>query len=161
MNDRVVLGCALSLVMLGACSTYRNVPAGEVSAAQVGESGRWSAALSPAPELAGAVAITGWAAMVRDSGGLGTLVTLSLANAPAGALERWSVNRGRCGADQGVFGAADAYQPVRIDGSGRGTAAARVGLKMPAAGEYYVSVRAPAASGEVTVACGDLTQPTP
>src|SRR5512142_1127048 len=115
MNDRVRLGCALSLVALSACSAYPHVPAGEVSAAEVGESGRWSAALSPAPAVAGGVAITGWAAMVRDSGGQGTLVTLSLANAPAGALERWSVNRGRCGADGGVFGAAGAYQPVRID----------------------------------------------
>ncbi len=160
MKSHVVVGCALWLVALGACSTYQSVPAGEVTAAQVGGSGRWSAALSPPPALAGGLAITGWAAMVPDSSGLGTLVTLSLADAPAATVHRWSVNRGRCGADEGVFGVADAYPPIRSDSAGRATASARVALRTPATGQYYVSVRAPGAAGEVAVACGDLTAPT-
>jgi len=159
MNDRALVGCALSLVVLSACSTYNRVRSGEVTAAEVGESGRWSAALSPPPTLSGSLSITGWAAMVGDSSGLSTLVTLSLADAPPGSVERWSVNRGQCGADDGVFGAAGAYQAIRIDAAGRARATARVTLRMPTTGRYFVSVRGPVANGETTVACGNLTAP--
>jgi len=160
MKGYAVLGSALSLLTLSACSVYSHQPAGEVSAAEVGEGGRWSAAISPPPALAGKLAINGWAAMVPDSSGLGTLVTLSLADASAGTVERWSVNSGRCGADEGVFGPAGAYRPIRIDEHGRATASARVPLRTPAAGQYFVSVRAAGPAGEVTVACGDLMGPT-
>lgn len=159
MKGHVILGWALVPIALSACSTYRSVPAGEVTATEVSESGRWSAALSPPPALAGTLAITGWAAMVRDSSGLGTLVTLSLADAPAGSTERWSVNRGRCGADEGVFGPADVYGSLQVDSAGRARGWARVALLTPATGQYFVSVRAPNSSGEVTVACGNLTAP--
>lgn len=159
MNGRTGLACALSLVVVSACSTYNRVRGGEVTASEVGEAGRWSAALAPPPTLAGSLSITGWAAMVRDSTGGGTLVTLSLADAPVGSLARWSVSRGQCGADQGVFGAAGAYEPVRIDSAGRARATARVALRTPTTGHYFVSVRGPVASGETTVACGNLTAP--
>ena len=161
MKGRALLGCSLSLLALNACSTYRNVPTGEVSAAQVGERGRWSAALSPPAALAGTLPLSGWAAMVRDSSGLNTLVTLSLGDEAPGAILRWSVNRGRCGADEGVFGPAGVYQPIRIDSAGRATASARVPLRLPAAGGYFVNVRVPSAGGEVTVACGNLAPPSP
>ena len=160
MHGRGVLGFALSLLTLSACSTFGHLPAGEVTAAQVGEGGRWTAALSPPPALAGTLAITGWAAMVRDSSGSGTIVTLSLSDAPAGSVHQWSVNRGRCGADEGVFGPAGVYEAIRIDNAGRATASARVPLRTPAAGQYFVSLRAPAPDGEVTVACGNLAPPT-
>jgi hypothetical protein len=160
MKSRALLGCSLSLLALSACSIYRNVPAGEVTAAEVSEGGRWSAALSPPPALAGTLPISGWAAMVRDASGLATLVTLSLADAAPGAVHRWSVNRGRCGADEGVFGPAGVYQPIRIDSSGRATASARVPLRLPTAGDYFVNVRVPSAGGEATVACGNLAPPS-
>ncbi|HEX9107561.1 MAG TPA: hypothetical protein VF832_10045 [Longimicrobiales bacterium] len=159
MRHSVVLASALWLVGLSACRTYQNIPAGEVTAAQVGASGRWSAALAPPPALGGALAVSGWAAMVRDSSGLGTQVTLSLSDAPAASVHQWSVNRGRCGADEGVFGSAGVYQPIRADSAGRATASARVKLPLAAAGQYFVSVRARAPGGETTVACGNFAAP--
>lgn len=159
MRNPAVIACALGLVGLSACSTYRNVPAGEVTAAQVGASGRWSAALTPPPALGGALAVSGWAAMVRDSSGHGTTVTLSLSDAQAASVHQWSVNRGRCGEDEGVFGSDGVYQPVRADSSGRATASARVDLPVTAAGQYFVSVRARTPGGEATVACGNFLAP--
>ncbi len=161
MNARALLGCSLALLALTACSTYNRVPAGEVTAAQVDEHGRWSAALSPPPALAGKLAINGWAALVPDSSGTNTLVTLRLADAPRGGVLGWSVSRGRCDAEEGPFGPAGVYQPITVDSAGRATASARVPLRLPAAGAFFVSVRAPTAGGDGTVACGNLTPPSP
>lgn len=159
MKGRALLACSLQLLALSACKTYNQVPAGEVSAAQVDQRGRWSAALTPPPALAGKLAISGWAALVPDSSGSSTLVTLSVADAPRGGVLAWSVNRGRCDGDQGVFGPAGAYQPIRIDSTGRATASARVPLRLPAAGNFFVSVRGPTPAGDGTLACGNLAPP--
>ena len=153
------LGVALILVTVGACSTYGRGPAGEVSQAQVGETGRWLAGISPPPAQAATLAINGWAAMVPDSARAGTVVTLSLSDVPAATKPHWSVNRGKCGADEGVFGPPEAYAPLVPDGHGRATASARIPLQTPATGDYFVSVRAPSAGAEVTLACGKFAPP--
>lgn len=159
MKAHGFLGWALIVVAASACSRYGRARVGEVSEAQVGERGRWSAAISPPPTAAGSLPINGWAAMVPDSGRAGTVVTLSLSDVPATIKARWSVNRGKCGADQGVFGPPEAYEALETDRYGRATASARIPLRTPTTGEYFVSVRAPSPGGEVTIACGRFAPP--
>ena len=59
-----------------------------------------------------------------------------------------------------MFGALDNYQPLTVGSDGKGSSNANVALDTPATGDYYVTVRASAANGETTVACGNLAAPT-
>ena len=68
----------------------------------VGE--RWNATLATPSTLSGAVQVsgTGWLGAGPDRNTSRAYVRIT--NAAAGGLHPWHVHRGRCGADQGIFG---------------------------------------------------------
>ena len=160
MNNRQLLTLAVSAIALAACNPFHHKPAVEVSSSDANLNTRWHANLATPADLAGAVQMSGSASMAPGSNSGNTTVSLRLANAAPGGLHPWAVHRGQCGADQGVFGPSDAYTPVKVNDDGRASASATLPLETPTTGAYFVSVRASAANGEMTVACGNLAPPT-
>jgi hypothetical protein len=75
-----------------------------------------------------------------------TEVVLKVANSSPGGLHPWAIHLGQCGADEGVFGALDNYQPVRVGSDGTGLSTAIVGRDTPTRGNYFVRVQASAAN---------------
>ena len=155
------LTVTLSLLAAGACNPFRGDPAVEVSAQDASLNSRWHANLASPASLAGAVQMNGSASMA-PSGGSSTTITLDLANASPGGLHPWAAHRGQCGAgmDDGVLGASQAYEPLKVDSDGRATATATVSLQTPRTGSYFVVVLASVANSETIVACGNLAPPT-
>lgn len=145
---------------LGACSVLEPKPAVEMSAADVNLNSRWHANIASPAELAGVVQMSGSASMSPGSKRGTTHVTLKVANSSPGGLHPWAIHLGQCGADEGVFGALDNYQPLSVSSDGTGLATAIVGLDTPITGNYFVSVQASAANSGITVACGNLAAPT-
>src|ERR1700674_6021457 len=89
-----------------------------------------------------------------------TIVLLDIANATPGGLHPWQVHLGQCGADEGVFGAADLYHAAKVGGNGRATSSATVPIETPTTGSYFVTVGASSSNDAMTVACGNLAPPT-
>ena len=154
---------AIAAVMLASCNPFRSPikqrPVVEVSTADVNANARWNGTLASPLSLLGAVQMKGSASMTPGSSMSKTAVSLNLSNASPGGVHPWQVHRGQCGADDGVFGPADAYHAIKIDNEGRASAAATLPLSMPTTGLYYVSVGASAANAETIVACGNLAPP--
>lgn len=151
---------AFSLVALAACNPFHVGQAVQVSARDANLNTRWHGNIATPATLAGVVQMTGDATMAPGSSEGNTTVTLSVANATPGGRHPWSLHRGQCGDDQGVFGSPDAYKAIEIGGDGRATASARVPLETPTSGSYFVSVRASAANSETIIGCGNLAPPT-
>lgn len=160
MSKHPLFMLTVSAFALTACNPFHHKPAVEVSAADVNLNARWHANLASPAELAGAVQMNGTASMAPGPKSGTTIVTLTLANATPGGVHPWQLHLGQCGADEGVFGTADAYQPVTVDRDGRASASARIALETPTTGSYFVIVRASGANAETTVACGNLAPPT-
>jgi hypothetical protein len=154
---------ALTAVLLASCNPFRSPikqrPVVEVSTADANANARWNGTLASPLSLLGAVQMKGSASMTPGSNISRTAVSLSLSNASPGGVHPWQVHRGQCGADDGVFGPADAYHAIKIDDQGRASASATLPLSMPTAGLYFVSVGASAANAETIVACGNLAPP--
>jgi hypothetical protein len=74
-------------------------------------------------------------------------------------MHPWHVHRGQCGSDQGVFGPADAYNPLKVDGDGRATATANLPVQLPRTGSFFINVHASAKNMSTIVACGNLAPP--
>lgn len=143
---------------LAACNPFHRDPAVEVSRdANLGT--RWRASLTSPAALGGAVQMNGGATMEPGTNGDHTALSIAIANATPGGVHPWQVHRGQCGADEGVFGSADAYTPLKVDDDGRAGAGVTVPLTMPTTGNYFVSVFASAANSETVVACGNLAPP--
>lgn len=144
---------ALSIVLLSAC--------GGQQAVQLSESDiptqRWTATMTSPPDLAGAVQMDGSAWMAAD--GDNTQVQVSIQNATPGGTHPWQVQRGRCGTERGVFGSAEAYDPLEIGRDGRGTATAIVEEPVPSTGDYSIAVMASQTNRSLIVACGNLAPP--
>ena len=151
---------AVAVFTLAACNPFHHKPAVEVSTRDANVNSRWHASLVSPADLAGAVQMSGSASMVPGSSSGNTAVSLRLANASPGGVHPWAVHRGQCGADEGVLGPSDAYQPAKVSDDGRAAASATLPLETPTAGSYFVSVRASAANGETIIACGNLAPPT-
>jgi hypothetical protein len=147
-------------LILGACSMLEPKPAVEMSAADVNLNTRWHASVASPAELAGAVQMSGSASMSPGSKQGTTHVMLKVANSSPGGLHPWAIHLGQCGADGGVFGALDNYQPLSVSSDGTGLSSAIVKLETPTTGNYFVSVQASAANSGMTVACGNLAAPT-
>lgn len=121
---------------------------------------RWNGTLATPPELAGAVDIHGAAWMGPDEKDGGrTQAYVDISNAVPGALHPWHVHRGRCGADQGILGPAEAYKPLKVDGNGRANSTAELPIPAPKTGEFFVNVHASAKNMAMIVACGNLAPP--
>lgn len=160
MRCHGLLTLAVSAFALTACNPFHRQRAVEVSAGDVNLNSTWHASLASPAELAGAVQMKGTATMAPGANGSNTTVSLSIANASPGGVHPWAVHRGQCGSDEGMLGPADAYQPVKIESDGRGSAVASIPFETPTTGMYFVSVRASAANAETIVACGNLAPPS-
>ena len=121
---------------------------------------RWNGTLSTPANLAGAIQINGRSWMGTDEKNPDeTQAHIEIANAAPGGMHPWHVHRGRCGADQGIFGPADAYKALKVDNNGRATATVRLPIPLPRTGEFYVNVHASTANMGTAVACGNLAPP--
>jgi hypothetical protein len=153
----VLIAAALTL---GACSMFERKPAVEMSTADVNINTRWHASIASPAELAGVVQMSGSASMSPGTKRGTTGIVLKVANSSPGGVHPWAIHIGQCGADEGVFGALNNYEPLRVKSDGTGFSRAIVALDTPSTGNYFVSVRASAANREMTVACGNLAAPT-
>ena len=160
MKSSQSLALVAVALILGACSALEPKPAVELSAADVNLNTRWHASIASPPELAGVVQMSGSASMSPGRKQGTTNVMLKVANSSPGGLHPWAIHLGQCGADAGVFGALDNYQPLSVSSDGTGLSSAIVGLETPTAGNYFVRVQASAANSGMTVACGNLAAPT-
>jgi hypothetical protein len=122
---------------------------------------RWNGTLASPPELAGVSAIRGSAWMGPDEKNADrTLAQVLLSNAVPGGEHPWHVHRGRCGADQGIFGPAEAYKLLKVGSNGRASAKAELPVPNPKSGEYFVNIHASAKNMRTIVACGNLAPPS-
>ena len=162
MSPHRTLTFTLSLLAATACTSVRQAPAVQVSAADATLNSRWYANLASPGSLAGVVQMNGSASMAPSPDGASTDVTLSLANASPGGVHPWAVHWGQCGAgmDNGVFGRGETYRALEVDSDGHANGTAAVPLPTPATGRYFVVVLASAANPETIVACGNLAPPT-
>ena len=121
---------------------------------------RWNGTLASPPELAGVSAIQGSAWMGPDEKNADrTQAQVVLSNAVPGGEHPWHVHRGRCGADQGIFGPAESYPLLKVGGNGRASAKAQLAVPTPKTGEYFVNIHASAKNMRTSVACGNLAPP--
>lgn len=157
---KVHAAASLILFVLAGASCGGRQPV-EINANSQPVASRWNGTLSTPTELAGALQIrgNGWmAADVKNSGE--TQAHIEIANAAPGGTHPWHVHRGRCGADQGIFGPTDAYKPLKVDGSGRAESNATLSVPVPKSGDFYVNVHASVANMRTAVACGNLAPPS-
>jgi len=121
---------------------------------------RWNGTLASPPELAGVSAIQGSAWMGPDEKSADrTQAQVVLSNAVPGGEHPWHVHRGRCGADQGIFGPAESYPLLKVGGNGRASAKAQLAVPSPKTGEFFVNIHASAKNMRTIVACGNLAPP--
>jgi len=158
MPHRPTLALVAAMFALAACNPFHREPVSEVSR-DPNLNARWRALLVSPASLAGAVQINGSASMQPGKNTDDTVLSLTLANATPGGVHPWQVRHGQCGTDEGIFGSAAAYKPVKVGDDGRAGGGATVGVSMPTEGNYYVTVAASAANPETVVACGNLAAP--
>jgi hypothetical protein len=158
MTIRTMLGLVLSAVALQSCGGHQAV---QISPDAQSVATRWNGTLSSPPALAGVSAIRGAAWMGMDEKHPDqTAAHVDISNAVPKGVHPWHVHRGKCGADQGILGSADAYQPLKVDGDGRASSTATLQIPEPKTGEYFVNVHASAANMNTIVACGNLAPPS-
>lgn len=145
---------------LGACSTFQTKPPVKMSTTDVTLNSSWHARIASPSDLAGAVQMNGSASMAPGVKRGTTEVVMKLGNTSPGGVHPWAIHVGQCGADEGVFGAAQDYPPLRVGADGMGSSSATVALNTPTGGDYFVTVQASPANHELTVACGNLAAPT-
>jgi hypothetical protein len=118
---------------------------------------RWNAILATPSQLAGAVQVKGMGWMAGDT--VKTRAFASIENSVPGGEHPWHVHLGRCGADRGIFGPADAYDPLRVEGEGDAEATAELPVPVPTSGEYFINVHASVNNMGTILACGNLASP--
>jgi hypothetical protein len=122
---------------------------------------RWNAVLSTPTQLAGAVQVkgSGWMAADKDDTDK-TRAYVSVQNAVPGGEHPWHVHLGQCGSDRGIFGAADAYEPLRVGSEGQAQETAVLAVPAPEAGQYFINVHASRNNMQTIIACGNLAPPS-
>ena len=152
------VGLILSAFVLGSCGGGRQPV--QINSETQPVATRWNAVLSSPPEMAGLVDVHGQAWMGPDPKDPGqTLAHVDISNAVPGARHPWHVHRGQCGTDQGIFGPADAYKPLKVESDGKASATATLPVPPAKTGDYFVNVHASAANMKTIVACGNLASP--
>jgi len=117
MKAQTVVCLSLTAVALTACGGGRSV---EINPDTQPVASRWNGVLATPPELAGIVQDRGQGWMGQDPKDLDkTQAHVDISNAVPGGQHPWHVHRGQCGSDKGIFGPADAYPPLKVDGDGR------------------------------------------
>ncbi len=156
MTHRWTVGLALAALGTAACGGGSRVEI-DPNREMIGD--RWNASLATSTQLAGAVQVKGMGWMAGDDTAK-TRAFASIENAVPGGEHPWHVHRGRCGVDRGIFGPADAYDPLRVDGKGRAEASAELPVAVPTSGEYFINVHASANNMGTILACGNLAPPS-
>jgi hypothetical protein len=154
---------ATGVLVVAACNPFgpHGTPYGrsavhQVGAPQAAAGMRWAARLAAPGPAGNAAAGRGTATMTGGSDDPTTYVSVDLLHAAPAGEHPWQLRRGRCGADDGAFGPADAYRVLRVDAEGRASSSATISLPTLRGGRYYVAVGASAAHPDTSVACGDL-----
>jgi len=148
----------LAALAVSSCGGRKAV---EISPSTVAVASRWNGTLTSPPELAGVSSIQGSAWMGPDEKNADrSQAQVNLSNAVPGGLHPWHVHRGRCGQDQGIFGPAEAYKPLKVGGDGRASSKAVLDVATPKTGELFVNVHASAQNVQTIVACGNLAPPS-
>ena len=152
---------AASLILVAiAASSCGGRKAVEIDPNTVPVANRWNGTLASPPELGGVVEIRGSAWMGPDEkNAQRSQARAEIANAVPGGVHPWHVHRGRCGADQGIFGPAEAYKPIKVGNGGRGSSEAELPLATPKTGEFFVNIHASAQNMRTIIACGNLAPP--
>jgi hypothetical protein len=153
---------AASLIVLAlAGSSCGGRQAVEIDPSTVPVQNRWNGTIGSPPELAGVSSIrgSGWMGP-QEKNADRTEAEVSVSNAVPGGKHPWHVHRGRCGADQGIFGPADAYKPLEVNNDGRATSRAELAVATPRTGEFFINVHASRQNMSTIVACGNLAPPT-
>jgi hypothetical protein len=157
MRASAAVSLIVSTFVLGSCGGRAPV---EIKTDAQPVAARWNAVLSTPPELGGIVDEHGQAWMGADPKDPGqTQAHVDMSNAVPGAKHPWHVHRGKCGSDQGVFGPADAYKPLKVESDGKASATAVLSVPLPKTGDYFVNVHASASNMKTIVACGNLAPP--
>ncbi|MFL5402179.1 MAG: hypothetical protein ACJ8BF_05110 [Gemmatimonadales bacterium] len=157
MNTRTVAGLILSGMALASCGGRQSVA---INPDTQPVASRWNGVLATPPELGGIVDIHGQGWMGPDAKEPDhTVAHVDISNAVPGAQHPWHVHRGHCGSDQGIFGPADAYPPLKVEGNGRAGATANLPLATPKTGDFFLNVHASSKNMKSIVACGNLAPP--
>jgi hypothetical protein len=150
-------GLVLATLALAACGGGRGPV--EINPQDQQVAGRWNALVATPSGLAGAIQVRGRGWMAPSGKEGETRAEVRISNAAPGGVHPWHVHRGRCGADQGIFGPPNAYEPLKVDGDGNASSTALIPLPAPTTGEYYVNVHASRTNMGTIVACGNLASP--
>ena len=146
--------CTLGLVACG------GGPAVEINPQDAVVGVRWNATLATPAQLAGAMQVRGRGWMEQwDRDSTRTRASVSIENAVPGGEHPWHVHLGQCGADRGILGPPDAYEPLKIGGNGRAESTAEIPVPLPMAGQYFINVHASANNLRTIIACGNLAPP--
>jgi hypothetical protein len=122
---------------------------------------RWNATLATPTQMAGAVQVKGTGWMAGEKGETTkTRAFVSIQNAVPGGEHPWHVHIGQCGNDRGIFGAADAYEPLRVASNGQAQEAAELQVPVPTSGQYFINVHASRNNMGAIIACGNLAPPS-
>jgi hypothetical protein len=158
MRAIVDVGLIVCAFVLGSCGGRHAV---EINPDAQPVATRWNGVLSTPPELAGIADVRGQAWMGSDPKDPSQATAyVSLSNAVPGGKYPWHVHRGQCGSDQGIFGPADAYKPLKVESDGKATSTAVLPVPTPKTGEYFVNVHASSRNMKTIVACGNLAPPS-
>ena len=120
---------------------------------------RWHGTLASPSDLSGVVQVTGTVWMGPGDKRGTTDVSVTMANVAPGGIHPWAVHVGDCAHDQGVFGSADAYEPLKVGSDGKAAATVTVPLEAPTTGSYFVIIHASAQNMLTTLACGNMAPP--
>jgi hypothetical protein len=157
MKARILAGLTVFGAALASCGGRQPV---EINPDAQSIATRWNGALSTPPELSGVSAISGQGWMGADPKEQGrTRAHVEISNAVPGGRHPWHVHRGQCGADQGIFGPADAYEPLEVEGNGRAQENAALPVALPRSGSFFINVHASARNMSTIIACGNLAPP--
>jgi hypothetical protein len=122
---------------------------------------RWNATLATSQQMAGAVQVKGSGWMAReDNDTTETRAFVSIQNAVPGGEHPWHVHMGQCGNDRGIFGPADAYEPLQVGSNGEAQESAVLQVPEPVAGQYFINVHASRNNMGAIIACGNLAPPS-
>jgi hypothetical protein len=157
MKARILGGLTVFGFALASCGGRQPV---EINPNAQSLATRWNGTLSAPPELAGVSQIQGQGWMAGDQEEQGrTRAHVQISNAVPGGQHPWHVHRGQCGRDQGIFGPADAYEPLKVDGDGRAQEDAELRVALPRSGSFFINVHASSRNMSTIVACGNLAPP--
>ncbi len=122
---------------------------------------RWNATLATPAGLEGASQVRGAAWMgAEERNQASSVAHVAIRNAVPGGEHPWHVHVGRCGKDMGIFGPADAYEPLTVRDNGEAQSTAELGVPLPTSGQYFVNVHASRNNMGTIVACGNLAPPS-